>query len=260
MSAEPVDAFADPIWEASAPPFPEQHERLSRFLAAPERPPGTMSFHQLAGFLFAVASSPELILIAEWMPLVFNDGNPGFESVEEGEQITRTIMQLHDWIDYGVVEGTPQLPPTCELRAEAIDNLQAEAPLSQWSLGFISGHIWLEDAWPGNMPDHLAEDFAASLMILSFFSSRESAEQILKESNLSDAKLGELSQKMAESIPLAMENYAALGHAISVVLEESMEEDESVHHPAVSTKIGRNEPCPCGSGKKYKKCCGAASS
>lgn len=24
---------------------------------------------------------------------------------------------------------------------------------------------------------------------------------------------------------------------------------------AVSTKVGRNEPCPCGSGKKYKKCC-----
>lgn len=22
------------------------------------------------------------------------------------------------------------------------------------------------------------------------------------------------------------------------------------------TKVGRNEPCPCGSGKKYKKCCG----
>jgi SEC-C motif-containing protein len=27
--------------------------------------------------------------------------------------------------------------------------------------------------------------------------------------------------------------------------------------PATSQKIGRNEPCPCGSGKKYKKCCGA---
>jgi uncharacterized protein len=25
-------------------------------------------------------------------------------------------------------------------------------------------------------------------------------------------------------------------------------------------KIGRNDPCPCGSGKKYKKCCGAPSS
>ncbi len=28
-------------------------------------------------------------------------------------------------------------------------------------------------------------------------------------------------------------------------------------HRAVSNKVGRNEPCPCGSGKKYKKCCGA---
>ena len=26
--------------------------------------------------------------------------------------------------------------------------------------------------------------------------------------------------------------------------------------PATSTKVGRNDPCPCGSGKKYKKCCG----
>lgn len=27
---------------------------------------------------------------------------------------------------------------------------------------------------------------------------------------------------------------------------------------AVSNKVGRNDPCPCGSGKKYKKCCGAS--
>ncbi|MGA1315702.1 MAG: SEC-C metal-binding domain-containing protein [Rubrivivax sp.] len=26
---------------------------------------------------------------------------------------------------------------------------------------------------------------------------------------------------------------------------------------ALQTKVGRNEPCPCGSGKKFKKCCGA---
>lgn len=28
-----------------------------------------------------------------------------------------------------------------------------------------------------------------------------------------------------------------------------------VNYPIRSTKIGRNDPCPCGSGKKYKKCC-----
>ncbi len=27
--------------------------------------------------------------------------------------------------------------------------------------------------------------------------------------------------------------------------------------PVKTSKIGRNDPCPCGSGKKYKKCCGA---
>ena len=27
-------------------------------------------------------------------------------------------------------------------------------------------------------------------------------------------------------------------------------------HIAISSKVGRNDPCPCGSGKKYKKCCG----
>ncbi|HSB32690.1 MAG TPA: SEC-C metal-binding domain-containing protein [Candidatus Sulfobium mesophilum] len=32
--------------------------------------------------------------------------------------------------------------------------------------------------------------------------------------------------------------------------------DKQKPMPASSMKIGRNEPCPCGSGKKYKKCCG----
>ncbi len=32
--------------------------------------------------------------------------------------------------------------------------------------------------------------------------------------------------------------------------------DEKDHEPVRHNKIGRNDPCPCGSGKKYKKCCG----
>jgi SEC-C motif domain protein len=28
--------------------------------------------------------------------------------------------------------------------------------------------------------------------------------------------------------------------------------------PRTAPKVGRNDPCPCGSGKKYKKCHGAA--
>ena len=32
--------------------------------------------------------------------------------------------------------------------------------------------------------------------------------------------------------------------------------DDTVKRQAKSTKVGRNDPCPCGSGKKYKQCCG----
>lgn len=39
------------------------------------------------------------------------------------------------------------------------------------------------------------------------------------------------------------------------ILTERMSETAS-ERPQKKRKIGRNEPCPCGSGKKYKKCCG----
>ena len=36
-------------------------------------------------------------------------------------------------------------------------------------------------------------------------------------------------------------------------LEAMTEKPKPVIRPAA--KIGRNDPCPCGSGRKYKKCC-----
>jgi len=39
------------------------------------------------------------------------------------------------------------------------------------------------------------------------------------------------------------------------------EADRSVRPPESRRevpKVGRNDPCPCGSGKKYKRCCGGA--
>jgi len=49
--------------------------------------------------------------------------------------------------------------------------------------------------------------------------------------------------------------------AVPTVPDASVEEvqtPEEVRTPFVSEKsVGRNDPCPCGSGKKYKKCCGA---
>jgi hypothetical protein len=53
----------------------------------------------------------------------------------------------------------------------------------------------------------------------------------------------------------------------NIDLRASLASDEPVwvneprnknRHPVLGRKIGRNERCPCGSGVKYKKCCGAA--
>ncbi|MCK7579691.1 MAG: SEC-C domain-containing protein [Chromatiales bacterium] len=49
-----------------------------------------------------------------------------------------------------------------------------------------------------------------------------------------------------------MQSYAHMAWSIQTVLREQSESPE----PVRSEKVGRNEPCPCGSGKKYKKCCG----
>jgi preprotein translocase subunit SecA len=48
---------------------------------------------------------------------------------------------------------------------------------------------------------------------------------------------------------------AASGKSSDVVSEaaEAMEKAKPVR---TGPKVGRNDPCPCGSGKKYKQCCG----
>ncbi|MCK4657686.1 MAG: SEC-C domain-containing protein [candidate division Zixibacteria bacterium] len=38
--------------------------------------------------------------------------------------------------------------------------------------------------------------------------------------------------------------------------QEAAESDKRQPFKRKTKKVGRNDPCPCGSGKKYKKCCG----
>jgi hypothetical protein len=58
-----------------------------------------------------------------------------------------------------------------------------------------------------------------------------------------------------ELVKIALDQRLMLAGMKPVFFEEDVEEDEPL--PAISEKVSRNDPCPCGSGKKYKKCCGA---
>ena len=49
---------------------------------------------------------------------------------------------------------------------------------------------------------------------------------------------------------------AEVAKAVSESREENPGEKKRIVTQAKSEKVGRNDPCPCGSGLKYKKCCG----
>jgi len=60
-----------------------------------------------------------------------------------------------------------------------------------------------------------------------------------------------------ELVKIALDQRLMLAGMKPAFFEEDLDEDDDRPQPAISKKTGRNDPCPCGSGKKYKKCCGA---
>jgi yecA family protein len=46
---------------------------LRSFLDHPARSAGTLRYHELQGFLFTIASAPDLVRPSEWMPIVFGE-------------------------------------------------------------------------------------------------------------------------------------------------------------------------------------------
>ena len=75
-----------------ANPPPYLSKLLTPFLASPQRPGGTLTFHQLQGFLFAIACAPELIKPSEWLPLVFNEQEAGYANEEEARSVLQALM------------------------------------------------------------------------------------------------------------------------------------------------------------------------
>ena len=60
---------------------------LRAFLEQPARPAGTLTYDELQGFLFAVVSAPEPIQPSEWLPIIFNEQDAGYATLEEAQLI-----------------------------------------------------------------------------------------------------------------------------------------------------------------------------
>jgi preprotein translocase subunit SecA len=62
--------------------------------------------------------------------------------------------------------------------------------------------------------------------------------------------------KPADSATVTSTNSANVKTGVPARVEANASQPER-RQPVTTEKIGRNDPCPCGSGKKYKKCHGA---
>jgi uncharacterized protein len=224
---------------------------LTRFLSSPQRPIDTLTYPQLAGFLFGLANGPELIQPSEWIPLVFDDQEAQYGTEDEANQVLQAMMALYNDCVRERPGGAVSLPPLCDIRLQLMDNLTIDAPLSQWAQGFGMGYDYLAEVWDAYTPDELDEELGALLMALTFFSSRTLAEAYYQDGN-KKGTFDELAESVMELFPEAMCGYAHLGRSI---YQARLDTGELASEPLPTIKIGRNDPCLCGSGKKFKKCC-----
>ena len=232
--------------------------RLKAFLARPTHPEGTLSLPELQGFLFALNAAPELVQPSEWIPFIFADEEPEFRDMKEAEEVMGALMDLYNDVNVSVRAKGPRLPPGCVFLDPPMANLDPEAPVSAWARGFSAGHMWLEDAWDRYLPEEMEEEMGAVLAALGFFSSRSLAEKMAEEAFESGASVEGLAEMFCRVFPDAVMEYAGVGRATyEAVLE--VEDGPQSPKPAPAP-VGRNDPCPCGSGKKFKKCCGVGGS
>ena len=206
---------------------------LREFLDGPERPDGTLRLHELQGFLFAIASSPETIPPSEWLPIIGDDQDLNFADEDEAQETLGLLMALYNEVNIAVLERSNALPSGCAFEGDIFANFEDDSSVSQWSGGLAAGHDWLSDVWEEYLPDEMDDECGATLMVLSFFSSRQLAEAYFKDSNPHRAGLEtafeDFAERIRELFPAALASYAHIGRTIYEFLLESSDSDAPRH-------------------------------
>jgi uncharacterized protein len=230
------------------PTTTEQNTALRRILDGPGRGEDGLAYDELPGFLFAIATAPVLVKPSEWISDVFGSVGPEFEDEAEAQAVMSAIMnRYNDAVaaadDY---EGiTPE--------AVGID-MSSEASLRSWSRGFIVGFSGLHEAWQSVLQDADEEDrerFHALVPVLLVWANPDK----YKETNdVGDEELDEFLRVCRAALPATLGVFAAMG--VSIYRASLASSHDAGSSQAVSSStVSRNDPCPCGSGKKYKRCC-----
>mgnify|MGYP006271752775 CR=1 FL=1 len=208
----------------------------------------------LDGFMAALLLAPEPMPMATWLPWVFDAEGREAAIPKDPQTAPRTlelIQRRHNELAAYIAAREAFEPIIFEPEDDEgrpLSGKDAIAALEPWAAGFAAAL----DAFPGLLDRLQADDtmLAAHTGIL-----RHLPPQIDDDDPDRDAMLREYRQ-LERDYPVA-----DLDEATDLLVESVLTIADATQprrpFERKLPKVGRNDPCPCGSGRKYKQCHGA---
>ena len=192
-----------------------------------------MLLSELDGYLTGLIVSPDLVPPSRWLKPIWGDAPPPFEDAASLQHFLDLMMEHHN-----ALLDSLNAPGAYEPILDT-DPRTGEILWEMWVDGFAAAMKLAPAGWNRIR----AGDDAGPKAALA---------GLIELAAISDGPIhpDEEEQKRRD-------RQASDFIPIWVQMLHQWRLDNDAHKPAAGgTKVGRNDPCPCGSGKKYKKCCG----
>jgi uncharacterized protein len=220
-----------PTNEATPLSQPEQ-EQLEALLGSDIFRGDAMQLDELQGLFFAVASSPDLIAPSRWMPEALGEA-PSFADTGQAQQVLELIMRFYN---QSVAAAATEEFDLILYRTET-----DEVDYAAWCGGYLTGVDLAETDWyEAGDPDEVGELLFPLLVLADALPDEE--KRAIKPAEW--RRLVRSCEEMLGDTLVRIHEYWKIVRTVpSTVRREA-------------PKTGRNDPCPCGSGRKFKQCCG----
>ncbi len=196
---------------------------------------GILDISELDGFFTAIVSGPVMIPPSRWLPAVWGDFEPEWERAEDFEAVVLLMIRQMNGISVTLMEQPGDFEP---LFLEHTLEGKTYTIVDDWCEGYMRGVALAADLWAtgGLKMDTLL------MPIRAFTSETDWRAHELS----SDVKIDNIRNAITPNVREIHAYWLArrMGHASAPVTARRSQ-----------TSFGRNDPCPCGSGKQFKKYC-----
>ena len=193
---------------------------------------GILDVSELDGFLTAIVSGPNSIMPSTWLPAVWGAESPQWESRKEFEAIFQMLIRHQNSIVATLMHAPDEFEPMFGERE--VDG-KTYLICDEWCAGYMRGIALDADAWKQDEPD-----IAELLRPIRLWGTEEGWELV---DAMSEAGQTLEQHAIAPSVRALHAYWLARRAQMAAPIRRS------------TPKVGRNDPCPCGSGKKFKQCC-----